>query len=85
MADQDGRHSKMIMQLLHHVTSSPQDADDKRDILKYAIYPPILVVIAFCIVGGTELVGVVRGVGGGGGGVSVSTFHTCFFVLLFFF
>ena len=47
MADQDGHHSKMIMQLLCHVTSSPHDADVKGDIFKLAIYPLSLVVIAF--------------------------------------
>ena len=47
MADQDGRHSKMIMQLLRHVTSSPHDGDVKGDIFRRNIYPPSLVVIAF--------------------------------------
>ena len=47
MADQDGRHSEMITQLLRHVTSSPYDANIKGDIFRHTIYPPILVVIAF--------------------------------------
>ena len=34
MADQDGRHSDMITQLLRHVTSSPLDVDTKGDILR---------------------------------------------------
>ena len=29
MADQDGRHSEMITQLLRHLTSSPHDAEAK--------------------------------------------------------
>ena len=33
MADQDGRHSEMITQLLRHVTASPRDADVKGDVL----------------------------------------------------
>ena len=33
MADQDGRHSEMIAQLLRHVTSEPRDADVKGDII----------------------------------------------------
>ena len=47
MADQDGRHSEMITQLLRHVTSQPHDADVKGDIFRHTIYPPSLVVIAF--------------------------------------
>ena len=47
MADQDGRRSEMITQLLRHVTSSPHDADVKGDILRRTIFPPSLVVIAF--------------------------------------
>ena len=47
MADQDGRHSEMITQLLRHVKSSPHDADVKGDIFRRTIYPPSLVVIAF--------------------------------------
>ena len=46
MADQDGRHSKMITQLLRHVTSSPHDAVVKGDIFRRTIYPPSLAVIA---------------------------------------
>ena len=42
MADQDGRHSEMITELLRHVTSSHHDAD-----VRYTIYPPSVVVIAF--------------------------------------
>ena len=47
MADKDGRHAKMITQLLSHVTSSPYDADVNGDIFIRNIYPPSLVVIAF--------------------------------------
>ena len=47
MADQDGRHSEMITQLLRHVRSSPHDADFKGDIFRRTIYPPSLVVMAF--------------------------------------
>ena len=47
MADQDGRHSEMITQLLRHVTSSTHDADVKEDIFRRTIYLPSLVVIAF--------------------------------------
>ena len=32
MADQDGHHSEMIMQLLRHVASWPHDVDIKRNI-----------------------------------------------------
>ena len=39
MADQDGRHSKMITQLLRHVSLSPGDADVKGDIIRRAILP----------------------------------------------
>ena len=60
MADQDGRHSEMITQLLRHVTSQPHDVDVKGDIFRHTIYPPSLVVIAFIF---SEL----RRVGGGGG------------------
>ena len=59
MADQDGRHSEMITQLLHHMSSSPHDADFKGDIFRRTIYPPSLVVIA---------VFYSRSCGGGGGG-----------------
>ena len=59
MADQDGRHSEMITQLLRHVTSSPRDADAKGAILRRTIYLPSLVVIALLF---SEL----RGSGGGG-------------------
>ena len=47
MADQDGRHSEMITQLLRHVTSQPQDADVKGDIFRHTICPPSFIVIAF--------------------------------------
>ena len=47
MADQDGRHSEMITQLLRHVTSEPRDADVKGDIFGHTIYPPSLVAVAF--------------------------------------
>ena len=46
MADQDGRHSEMITQLLRHVTSSRHDADVKGDIFRRTIYPSSLVVLA---------------------------------------
>ena len=46
MAQQDGCHSEMIMQLLRHVTSSPYDTDLYRDIFTRTIYPPSLVMIA---------------------------------------
>ena len=46
MADQDGRHSEMITQLLRHMPSSSHDADVKGDIFRRTIYPPSLVVIA---------------------------------------
>ena len=47
MADQDGCHSELIMQLLRHVTSSLHDADVKEYIFRRTGYPPSLVVIAF--------------------------------------
>ena len=47
MADQDGRHSEIITQLLRHVTSSPHDVEVKGDIFRRTIYPPSVVVIAF--------------------------------------
>ena len=47
MADQDGRHSEMVTQLLCHLTSSTHDADIKKDSFRHTIYPPSLVVIAF--------------------------------------
>ena len=47
MAAKDGRHSKMITQLLRLVTSSPHDAEVKGDIFRHTIYPASLVVIAF--------------------------------------
>ena len=47
MADQDGRHSEMIMQLLRHMTLSPHDVHAKGDISRGTIYPPHLIVIAF--------------------------------------
>ena len=48
IADQDGRQSEMITQLLGHVTSSPYDVDVKGDIFKHTKDSPNLVVIA-CI------------------------------------
>ena len=45
MADQDGRHSEMITQLLRHVTSSPHEAVVKGDIFRHTIYTLSLVVI----------------------------------------
>ena len=45
MADQDGRHSEMVTQLLRHVMSYPHDEDFKGDIFRHTIYPPIVVVI----------------------------------------
>ena len=59
MADQDGRHSEMVTQLLRHVTSSPHNGDVKGDIFRRTIYPPNVVVIAFIYS---------RSYGGGGGG-----------------
>ena len=54
MADQDGLHSDLIMQLLRQivnavitVTSSPHYADVKGDIFRLTIYPLSLVFIAF--------------------------------------
>ena len=47
MADQDGRHSDMITQLLRHITTSPHDGDAKGDIFRRIIYFKSLVVIAF--------------------------------------
>ena len=48
MAEQDGHHSDLIMQLLHHVMSSTHDVDAKGDIFRCIIYPPSFDVIA-CI------------------------------------
>ena len=62
MADQDGHHSKVITQLLRHVTSSPRDADVKGDIFRRTIYPPSLIVTALTF---SELRR-----GGGGGGIT---------------
>ena len=59
MADQDGRHSEMITQLLRHVTSKPRDADVKGDIFGHTVYLPSLVAVAFIF---SELR---RGEGGG--------------------
>ena len=70
MADQDGRHSEMITQLLRHVTSSPYDADVRRDIFRRTIYPPSLVVIVFIF---SEL----RSGGGGGGGAGGGGWKRC--------
>ena len=61
MADQDGRHSELITQLLRHVTSSPHDV--KGDIFRRPIYIPGLVVIDFISRSYGE-----RGGGEGGGG-----------------
>ena len=47
LADQDGRHSKLITLLLSHVTSYPHDADVRGEIFRHTIYPSSLVVIAF--------------------------------------
>ena len=60
MADQDGGHSKMITQLLRHVTSYPHDADVKGDTFRHTIYPPNLVAIVLY----SRIYG-----GGGGGGI----------------
>ena len=49
MADQDGRHSEMITQLLRHVESSPHDTDVKGDSFRRTIYPPSLFVIALIL------------------------------------
>ena len=62
MADQDGRHSEMVTQLLRHVMSSPHNRDVKGDIFRRTIYPPHVVVIGFIF---SELL---RAGGGGGGG-----------------
>ena len=47
MANQYGHHSKMIMQLLRAMTSSPGVGDVKGDTCRRSIYPPSLIVIAF--------------------------------------
>ena len=47
MADQDDGHLDTMTQLLNHMTSTPPDADIRRDICRRAIYPPNLVVIGF--------------------------------------
>ena len=47
VADQDGRNSEIIMQLLRCVTASRHYADVKGDIFRSTIYPPSLIVIAF--------------------------------------
>ena len=47
MADQHGRHSVLITQLLRHIASSPHIADVEGDIFRRTIYPPSLVVITF--------------------------------------
>ena len=47
MADQDSGHSYIIMKLLRHVTSSPEDANVKAVICRRIINPPSLVVKAF--------------------------------------
>ena len=66
MADQDGRHSEMVTQLLRHVTPLPHNGDVKDDIFRRTIYPPNVVAIAFIF---SELR---RGGGGGeGGGLGV--------------
>ena len=39
MVGQDGSHSEMVMQKLHHVTSQPHNEDVKGDIFKHTIYP----------------------------------------------
>ena len=44
MANQDGRHSEMVTQLLRHVTSEPHTAYVKGDISRHTIYPPSAVV-----------------------------------------
>ena len=49
MADQDGRHSDIMWQLLRHVKSSSRDEDVKGDIFTSTIYPQSLVVIAFIL------------------------------------
>ena len=66
MAEQHGRHSEMITQLLRHVTSSPHDVDVEGDIFT-AYYLPSnsRCPCSFYILGVTERAG---GGGGGGGG-----------------
>ena len=59
MADQDGRPSEIISQLIRHVTSSPRDVDINADIFRGTIYPPSLIDIASIILGLRR--------GGGGG------------------
>ena len=43
MANQNGRHSHMMAQCEHRVTSQPHDANVKGDIFRPTIYPPSLV------------------------------------------
>ena len=46
MADQYGRHSDIMTQLLRHVASPSLDADVEGNIFRRTIYPPSVVVIA---------------------------------------
>ena len=41
MAYQEGRHLDIMTQLLRHLTSSPHNADLKRDIFRRTIYPRV--------------------------------------------
>ena len=56
-----GRHSEMITQLLHHVTSSPHNAEVKGDIFRRNYLPSKSRYHSFNILGVTEE---------GGGGMS---------------
>ena len=47
MADQDGRHSEIVPQLIRHVTSQPHNADVKGDIFRHTIYPPSVIAFIF--------------------------------------
>ena len=64
MADQVGRHSVIMTQLLRHVLLLPHNGDLKGDTFRRTICPPSLVVIAFLF---SELQGVEEGGGGGEG------------------
>ena len=49
MADQDGRHSEIVAQLLRHVTSQPHDMDAKGDIFRHTTYPPSVIAIVLIL------------------------------------
>ena len=46
MADQDGRHSEMVTQLLRHVPSSTHDADVKGEILRHTVLFTLLLQVS---------------------------------------